>query len=123
MVLTSGTRPLRFVALFGALLALVAVGLIGWVVWAKVTHQIPVQGWTSVTVILLVTSGGTLFSLGVIAEYLGIAARSSMGKPLYLVVSDPAHGPLGRAAPRAARTQTGPSEASHLVESAARAED
>jgi hypothetical protein len=123
MVLTSGTRPLRFVALFGAVLALIAVGLTAWVVWAKVTHQISVQGWTSVTVILLVTSGATLFSLGVIAEYLGIAARSSMGKPLYLVVSDPAHGPLGRTAPPAARRQPGPSDTSSLVESAARAED
>jgi hypothetical protein len=123
MVLTSGTRPLRFVALFGALLALIAVGLTGWVVWAKITHQIPVQGWTSVTVILLVTSGGTLFSLGVIAEYLGIAARSSMGKPLYLVVSDPAQGPLGKTTPPAARTEAGVSEASRLVESGARAED
>ena len=40
--------------------------------------------------------GSDLFSLGVVAEYLGIAAKSAMGKPLYLVVSDPADGPLGR---------------------------
>ena len=50
-------------------------------------------------VILLVTSGGTLFSLGIVAEYLGITAKSAMGKPLYLVVTDPAEGPLGRIAP------------------------
>ena len=99
MVLTSGTRPLRLVALFGGLLGASALVLLGWVVWAKATHQIPVQGWTSVVVILLVTSGGTLLSLGIVAEYLGIAARSAMGKPLYLVVSDPANGPLGRTAP------------------------
>jgi undecaprenyl-phosphate 4-deoxy-4-formamido-L-arabinose transferase len=47
-------------------------------------------------VVLLVTAGAILFSLGVVAEYLGIAAKSAMGKPLYLVVSDPADGPLGR---------------------------
>jgi polyisoprenyl-phosphate glycosyltransferase len=96
MVLTSGTRPLRLVALFGALLGVVALGLTVWVVWARITGDVPVQGWTSVMVILLVTSGAVLFSLGVLAEYLGIAAKTAMGKPLYLVVHDPADGPLGR---------------------------
>ena len=98
MVLTSGTRPLRLVALFGALLGLGALILTGWVLWSRFTHQIPVQGWTSVMVILLVTSGGVLFSLGILAEYLAIASKSAMGKPLYLVVNDPAQGPLGRSA-------------------------
>jgi polyisoprenyl-phosphate glycosyltransferase len=96
MVLTSGTRPLRLVALFGALLGVGALVLVAFVVWAKVTNHVPVQGWTSVMVILLVTSGGILFSLGIVAEYLGIAARMAMGKPLYLVVTDPAEGALGR---------------------------
>jgi hypothetical protein len=61
--------------------------------------------------VLLVTAGATLFSLGVVAEYLGIAAKSAMGKPLCLVVSDPADGPLGRAivpAPAAPARQTEP---------------
>ena len=105
MVLTAGTRPLRLVALFGAFLGLVALGLIVWVVRAKVIGDVPVQGWTSVMVILLVTSGAVLFSLGVLAEYLGVAARSAMGKPLYLVVNDPAEGPLGRAASEVAPTE------------------
>ena len=97
LVLTSGTRPLRLVAFFGVFLGVVALALLAWVVWARLTDQVPVQGWASTTVILLVTSGGILFSLGIMAEYLGIAAKSAMGKPLYLVVSDPADGPLGRA--------------------------
>jgi hypothetical protein len=96
MMLTAGTRPLRLVALVGALLGLTALVLTAWVVWAKITSKIPVQGWTSIAVILLVTSGATLFSLGILAEYLGVAARTAMGKPINLVVSDPAEGPLGR---------------------------
>jgi polyisoprenyl-phosphate glycosyltransferase len=115
MVLTSGTRPLRLVALFGALLGLLAFALMGWVVWARITDHIPVQGWTSVMVVLLVTGGGILFSLGIVAEYLGIAARTAMGKPLYLVVSDPAAGPLGRTTPAEAEQ---PTETSAPVESA-----
>ena len=67
----------------------------GWVVWARITDEVPVQGWTSVMVILLAVGGGTLLSLGIVAEYLGIAARSAMGKPLYLVVSDAGRRPAG----------------------------
>jgi glycosyltransferase involved in cell wall biosynthesis len=100
MVLTSGTRPLRLVALFGAVLGLAAFALMGWVVWARITDDVPVQGWTSVMVVLLAVGGGTLLSLGIVAEYLGIAARSAMGKPLYLVISDPDEGPLARAGAR-----------------------
>jgi polyisoprenyl-phosphate glycosyltransferase len=95
MVLTSGTRPLRLVACFGGFLGATAVALLAWVLWQKFTSHVPVQGWTSVMVVVLVTSGGTMLSLGIVAEYLGITARAAMGKPLYLVVSDPAEGPLG----------------------------
>ena len=112
MVLTSGTRPLRLVAVFGALLGAVAAALIAWVIWAKLTSKVPVQGWTSAMIILLVTSGGTLFSLGILAEYLGVTARAAMGKPLYLVVSDPATGPLGRTAAPGAE----PDEAEALLD-------
>jgi glycosyltransferase involved in cell wall biosynthesis len=122
MVLTSGTRPLRLVAVLGALLGAGASGLIGWVVWQKITNNVPVAGWTSVMVILLATSSVTLFSLGIVAEYLGIAARTAMGKPLYLVVSDPSGGPLGRIVPPATPAQNSGVELSHPVEAAARAE-
>lgn len=102
MVLTSGTRPLRLVTLLGALLGVAAAFLGIWVVWAKITNQVPVLGYTSLMVVLLVTGGGTLFSLGIVAEYLGIAVKSAMGKPTYLVIDDRANGPLGRPARLAA---------------------
>jgi undecaprenyl-phosphate 4-deoxy-4-formamido-L-arabinose transferase len=118
MVLTSGTRPLRLVALFGALLGIGALVLTGWVLWARLNHQVPVQGWTSVMVILLVTSGAVLFSLGILAEYLAIASKSAMGKPLYLVVNDPAEGPLGRALEDSSSTHPADSETSTRAEPA-----
>jgi polyisoprenyl-phosphate glycosyltransferase len=118
MVLTSGTRPLRLVALFGVLLGLGALVLMGWVLWARLNDEVPVQGWTSVMVILLVTSGGVLFSLGILAEYLAIASKSAMGKPLYLVVTDPAEGPLGRAVEHTPSTQPTGSETTTRTEPA-----
>ena len=59
------------------------------------TDAIP-QGWTSTMVAVLVSTGAILFSLGVIAEYVGVAVSMAMGKPLYLIVGDPKDGPLGR---------------------------
>jgi hypothetical protein len=73
-----------------------------------------------------VTAGATLFSLGVVAEYLGIAAKSAMGKPLYLVVSDPADGPLGRAIAPVQQAQAArpaaPPESARQAEPVARAD-
>ena len=55
-----------------------------------------VPGWTSTMILLMVASGVILFSLGVIAEYVGLAVNMAMGKPLYLPVRDRREGPLGR---------------------------
>ena len=62
----------------------------------QITHPAPVQGWTSLMVVILICTGAILFSLGVIAEYVGVAVNMAMGKPLYLITQDPADGPLGR---------------------------
>lgn len=94
LVLTSGTRPLRMISLLGVALASSGFLLAVYILIQRVTNQITVQGWTSVILTLLLTSGAVLFSLGVIAEYLGVAVKMAMGRPLYLIVSDPADGPL-----------------------------
>ena len=97
MVLSSGTRALRLVSLLGVAIAvgglLLALYFVLATIWWKV--DLP-SGWPSLMVVLLVCSGAILFSLGVIAEYVGVAVKMAMGKPLYLIVSDPDSGPLGR---------------------------
>ncbi len=97
MVLSSGTRGLRIVSILGVLSAIggVAVALVLLIAWLAGSRNIP-AGWPSLMVVLLLTSGAILFSLGVIAEYIGVAVNMAMGKPLYLIVSDPNDGPLGR---------------------------
>lgn len=96
MVLTSGTRLLRFVSVLGALFALIGlVSAVGLVIARLVGGQI-VPGWTSVMVVVLTGTGAVLFALGIVAEYLGVAVNMAMGKPPYMIASDPAQGPLGR---------------------------
>jgi undecaprenyl-phosphate 4-deoxy-4-formamido-L-arabinose transferase len=93
LILTSGTRPLRLIALLGSLSILVGLGITIYVLYQKFTHQIPVQGWTSLIIVICFFSGVILFSLGIIAEYLGVTVTMAMGKPLYLIVSKPTRKP------------------------------
>jgi glycosyltransferase involved in cell wall biosynthesis len=105
MVISSGTRGLRMVSVIGAVFALAGIGLAIYFVVAYLTgHGAGQQGWTSTMVVLLVSTGVTLFALGVIAEYVGVNVNMAMGKPAYLIVSDPALGPLGKTSHRSPAT-------------------
>jgi len=96
MVLSSGTRGLRLVSLLGITFAAIGLVLALVLVGMRIAGDSLPQGWTSTIVITLVSTGAVLFSLGVIAEYIGVAVNMAMGKPPYLIVSDPDNGPLGR---------------------------
>jgi undecaprenyl-phosphate 4-deoxy-4-formamido-L-arabinose transferase len=87
--LTSGTRPLRLIALLGGAAILLGLLITAWVVWGRLAHQVPVAGWTSMIIVVCLFSGLILFSLGIIAEYLGVAVSMAMGKPPYFIVSRP----------------------------------
>ena len=95
MVLTGGTRLLRIVALVGFVLATLGFVLAVAIVWMRFADSIEVEGWTSLAVVSLISSGFILFALGVVAEYVGVAVNMAMGKPLYVIVGDGHDGPLG----------------------------
>jgi polyisoprenyl-phosphate glycosyltransferase len=96
MVLTAGTRGLRLVSLLGIVLALVGLVLAGYIAVQQIVNPAPVYGWSSMMVVVLLSSGAVLFSLGVVSEYIGVTVNTALGKPLYLLTQDPAEGPLGR---------------------------
>jgi undecaprenyl-phosphate 4-deoxy-4-formamido-L-arabinose transferase len=96
LVLTSGTRLLRMVAVLGALLALIGIGFALFLVVNKVFGGEIQPGWTSVMVVVLVGIGAIMLTLGIMAEYLGVSVDMAMGKPPYLISADPLAGPLGR---------------------------
>lgn len=97
MVLSSGTRGLRLVSILGVLFAVAGIGLALFFLVQRLIGLEVQQGWTSIVVVVLLSSGATLFSLGVVAEYLGIAVNMAMGKPLYMIMNAPHRGPLGHA--------------------------
>ena len=94
LVLTSGTRPLRLISMLGVFSLCLGAAIFLFALVEKLTQAVPVQGWTSTVMVLCFFSGCILFSLGVVAEYLGVTLSMAMGKPLYLVVSRPPRRPL-----------------------------
>lgn len=96
MVLTSGTRGLRFVSALGVAFAVAGLALALVITIAHFTGRDFPQGWASSVIVVLVSSGAILFALGMIAEYIGVTVNRALGKPLYLVGEDPRLGPLGR---------------------------
>ena len=89
LVVSSGTRPLLFVSILGGVFVVIGAFLTLWIIGSLVFSNVPVTGWPSTMVAILIVGGATLLSLGIIAQYVGAATNMSLGKPLYVVVSDP----------------------------------
>ncbi|GBL20709.1 undecaprenyl-phosphate 4-deoxy-4-formamido-L-arabinose transferase [Acidimicrobiaceae bacterium] len=96
LVLSSGTRPLRLVSLIGFSSFFVGVVYAAYAIYGKIAHGYPVEGWTTVIIFVSMGSGAILFSLGILAEYLGVVVRNAIGRPLYLIRSSPFNDALSR---------------------------
>jgi undecaprenyl-phosphate 4-deoxy-4-formamido-L-arabinose transferase len=89
LILTTGTRPLRLITVMGFFSIILAVAIAAYALYGKFYGQVPVQGWTSLLIVVAFFSGSILTALGVIAEYLAVTMGIVMGKPLYVVSSKP----------------------------------
>ncbi|MFZ4535405.1 glycosyltransferase [Propionivibrio sp.] len=89
LILTTGTRPLRLITVMGFCSMILAVAIAVYALYGKYYGQVPVQGWTSLLIVVAFFSGSILTALGVIAEYLAVTMGIVMGKPLYVVSSKP----------------------------------
>lgn len=97
MILTSGTRGLRAVTALGALFAVGGIAFAAYLTIARiVTGSDAPAGWTSLMVLSAFSTGVVLMALGVIAEYLGVAVNGALGRPSYLISTDPALRPEER---------------------------
>lgn len=90
LLVSSGTKPLFFVSWLGVLFVLLGAAASLWVLYQRITGEIVIAGWASTFIALMLIGGAVLLSLGILAQYIGAATNMSLGKPLYLVVRDPA---------------------------------
>lgn len=89
MAVAAGTRPLLYVSLLGVVIFLVGVVVAGWVLISLALGASTPTGWASTFVALTITGGLTLLALGVIAQYLRASTEAALGRPLYVLGSDP----------------------------------
>lgn len=83
-ILFQATVLLRWIVSLGFLFAFAGMGMAGYFVWRSFTHN-ALPGWTSLVVLILVSTGAILISLGVIGLYVGKIFDQAKQRPLYVV--------------------------------------
>lgn len=77
--------PLRVISYAGIAFSAFGLAYAVFIILTKVFYGVPVQGWASLMVALLVVSGIQLLMLGVIGEYLWRVADEVRGAPPFVV--------------------------------------
>jgi len=90
LIVSSGTKPLYFVSWLGVFFFGLGVAASFWVIYQRIVGEVILAGWASTFIGLMLIGGAILLSLGIVAQYVGAATNMSLGKPLYVVVRDPA---------------------------------
>ena len=89
LLFTTGTRPLRLITLVGFFSVLLAIGVAGYALYAKLFGASATPGWASLVIVVAFFSGCILTALGIIAEYMVVTMGIVMGKPLYVISTKP----------------------------------
>jgi polyisoprenyl-phosphate glycosyltransferase len=77
--------PIRLISLLGLGSALLGAAYAAFVVFRRLTSGIPVEGWTSLMVVVLILGGVQLLMLGVLGEYLWRTLDVARGRPPFIV--------------------------------------
>ncbi len=78
------TVLLRWIVSLGFLFALSGLSMAGYLVWRHFSHT-SLPGWTSLVVLILISTGAILVSLGIIGLYVGKIFDQAKQRPLYVV--------------------------------------
>ena len=78
-------RPLQIASLVGAGSAVFGLVAAVFIIVDKILYDVPVQGWTSLMVAVLVIGGIQIAFLGLIGEYVGRILMNSNRSPKYVV--------------------------------------
>jgi glycosyltransferase involved in cell wall biosynthesis len=77
--------PLKFSSYLGILTACAGFLYALYIIYLRLFTDLPVQGWSSIVVVVLLLGGVQLLALGMIGEYLGRIHDESKHRPLYIV--------------------------------------
>ncbi|MCX6335135.1 MAG: glycosyltransferase family 2 protein [Bacteroidia bacterium] len=77
--------PIRLISVGGLLLGFISFLYGLFVIYAKITGLVPLQGWTAIMVVLLFVSSFQMIALGIIGEYLWRTMDASRNRPNFIV--------------------------------------
>jgi dolichol-phosphate mannosyltransferase len=77
--------PLRFITTGGLILGLISFVYALYVVWAKLTGNVEVEGWTAMMVVFLLVSSFQMIAIGIIGEYLWRNLDATRKRPAFIV--------------------------------------
>lgn len=82
--------PIRFISTLGIIISIIGFISAIFLIVNKLMFNVPVQGWTTMMITVLILSGIQMLTLGVIGEYLWRNFDETRGRPTYIV--DETHG-------------------------------
>ncbi len=77
--------PIRFISTLGIFISIIGFISAIFLIANKLIYDVPVQGWTTMMITVLILSGIQMLTLGVIGEYLWRNFDETRGRPTYIV--------------------------------------
>ncbi|MFO0910708.1 MAG: glycosyltransferase family 2 protein [Isosphaeraceae bacterium] len=84
-LISTSYLPIRFMSLVGTLTALAGFAYALLVVYLRLIHETPFQGYAPIMIVLLIVGGLIMTMLGVIGEYVWRIYDETRGRPPYIV--------------------------------------
>lgn len=79
------TTPLRVASFCGLIISLASFLFGGFIIFKTIFFGVDIQGWASLSVMILFLSGIQLLSIGVLGEYIGRIFGEAKKRPLYFI--------------------------------------
>jgi polyisoprenyl-phosphate glycosyltransferase len=77
--------PIRLISVCGLMLGFISFLYGLFVIYAKITGLVPLQGWTAIMVVLLLVSSFQMVALGIIGEYVWRAMDAARKRPNFVI--------------------------------------
>lgn len=77
--------PIRLISVTGLILGLISFCYGLFVIYAKISGLVPLQGWTAIMVVLLFVSSFQMIALGIIGEYVWRTMDATRSRPNFIV--------------------------------------
>lgn len=77
--------PIRMISVTGLILGIISFLYGIFVIYAKLSGLVPLQGWTAIMVVLLFVSSFQMIALGIIGEYVWRAMDAARNRPNFVV--------------------------------------